>query len=91
MQPDPVDEDALSKCILIGFSDRVARRIDEGQSRCELVHGRRGTLAKESVVRKSPLMVVAEVQEIGGKPGDVNTVLSLATSIEIDWLHEFFR
>ena len=91
VQPDPVDEEALSKCILIGFSDRVARRIDEGQSRCELVHGRRGTLAKESVVRKSPLMVVAEVQEIGGKPGDVNTVLSLATSIEIDWLHEFFH
>ena len=87
-QPRALDEDALRKCILIGFSDRVARRTDEGQSRCELVHGRRGMLSKESVVRESPLMVVAEVQEIGGKPGDVNTVLSLATSIEIEWLHE---
>ena len=54
------------------------------------MHGRRGMLAKESVVRESPLMVVSEVQEIGGKPGDVNTVLSLATSIEIAWLHELF-
>ena len=35
-------------------------------------------------------MVVAEIQEIGGKPGDVNTVLSLATAIEIEWLHELF-
>jgi ATP-dependent helicase HrpB len=86
----PVGEDALRRCILIGFSDRVAHRIDEGQSRCELVHGRRGTLARESVVRQSNLMVVAEIQEIGGKPGDVNTVLSLATAIEIEWLRELF-
>ncbi len=87
---NPAGDEALRKCILIGFSDRVARRIDEGQSRCDLVHGRRGTLARESVVRQSPLMVVAEIQEIGGKPGDVNTVLSLATAIEMDWLKEFF-
>jgi ATP-dependent helicase HrpB len=82
--------DALRKCILIGFSDRVARRIDEGQPRCELVHGRRGTLARESVVRESRLLVVAEVQEIGGKPGDINTVLSLGTAIELGWLQELF-
>jgi len=87
---NPVGDEALRKCILIGFSDRVARRIDEGQPRCDLVHSRRGTLARESVVRQSPLMVVAEIQEIGGKPGDVNTVLSLATAIEIDWLKQFF-
>ena len=57
-----VNEEALRKCILIGFSDRVARRIDEGTLRCELVHGRRGTLARESVVKDSPLLVAAEIQ-----------------------------
>jgi ATP-dependent helicase HrpB len=36
------------------------------------------------------LLVVAEVQEISGKPGDVNTVLSLATAIELEWLRELF-
>ena len=36
-----MNEEALQKCILIGFSDRVARRIDEGTLRCDLVHGRR--------------------------------------------------
>lgn len=86
----PIDDVALRKCVLLGFSDRVARRIDEGQSRCELVHGRRGVLTKESVVREARLLVVAEIQEIGGKPGDVNTVLSLATAIEADWLRESF-
>jgi len=85
-----LDVDALRKCVLIGFSDRVARRVDEGQSRCDLVHGRRGTLVRESVVHRSPLMVVAEIQEIGGRAGDVNTLLSLATAIEIEWLHELF-
>ena len=101
-----IANEALRKCILIGFSDRVARRIDEGTLRCELVHGRRGNLARESVVRGSPLLVAAEVQELGGrqkgrggsarKPDhlqsskEVNTILSLATAIEADWLHELF-
>jgi ATP-dependent helicase HrpB len=60
-------EEALRKCILIGFSDRVARRLDSGTLRCELVHGRRGTLARESVVQSCPLLVAAEVREVEGK------------------------
>jgi ATP-dependent helicase HrpB len=82
-------EEALRKCILIGFSDRVAR-IEDGSLRCELVHGRRGTLARESVTRGKPLIVAAEIQEIGGRAGEVNTIVSLATTIEIDWLRELF-
>ena len=84
------NSDALRKCILIGFSDRVARRVDEGTLRCALVHGRRGTLAKESVARNSSLLVAAEIREIGGRQGDVNTVLSLATAIPIEWLQDLF-
>ena len=84
------NNEALRKCILIGFSDRVARRVDEGTLRCTLVHGRRGTLATESVVRNSALLVAAEVREIGGRKGDVNTILSLATAISIEWLQELF-
>jgi ATP-dependent helicase HrpB len=83
------NEEALRKCILIGFSDRVAR-MDEGSLRCELVHGRRGTLARESVARARHLLVAAEVQEIGGRPGEVSTILSLATAIEAEWLAELF-
>jgi ATP-dependent helicase HrpB len=83
-------EEALRKCILIGFSDRVARRLDSGTLRCDLVHGRRGTLARESVVQASPLLVAAEVREVEGKEKSVQTVLSLATAIEEPWLHELF-
>ena len=89
-QPREVKEEALQKCILIGFSDRVARRLDEGTLRCEMVHGRRGVLARESKVQHSPLFVAAEIREIEGRDRELNTVISLATAIEISWLHELF-
>jgi len=85
-----VKDEALQKCILIGFSDRVGRRMDQGTLRCELVHGRRGVLARESKVQQSPLFVVAEIREIEGRDREVNTILSLATAIEADWLRELF-
>ncbi|MDB6032559.1 MAG: hrpB, partial [Verrucomicrobiales bacterium] len=85
----PFNEQALRKCILIGFSDRVARRLDTA-GRCELVHGRRGTLARESIVQKSHLLVAAEVREVEGKDKNVNTMLSLATQIEPEWLRQIY-
>jgi ATP-dependent helicase HrpB len=88
VKPREVKDEALQKCILIGFSDRVARRLDQGTLRCELVHGRRGVLACESAVQHSPLFVAAEVREVEGR--EVNTILSLATAIEVDWLREFY-
>ena len=90
VKPAEVAEQALQKCILIGFSDRVARRADSGTLRCELVHGRRGLLARESAVHHSPLLVAAEVREIEGKDKTVSTLLSLATAIEETWLRELF-
>src|SRR5262249_38907916 len=69
---------------------RVAHRLDHGTLRCELVHGRRGVLARESVVQHAPLFVAAEIREVEGKDKEVNTILSLATAIEADWLRELF-
>jgi ATP-dependent helicase HrpB len=88
--PKEIPDEALQKCLLIGFSDRVARRVDSGTLRCELVHGRRGVLARESAVQNQPLLVAAEVREIEGKDKAVNTLLSLATAIEEPWLRELF-
>jgi ATP-dependent helicase HrpB len=89
-RPNEVKDENLQKCILIGFSDRVARRMDQGTLRCELVHGRRGVLARESKVQHSPLFVVAEIREVEGRDREVNTILSLATAIEVEWLKELF-
>jgi ATP-dependent helicase HrpB len=80
----------VRKCVLAGFSDQVAKRLDGGTLRCELVHGRRGFLARESAIQRAPLLVVAEVSEIGRGDGEVSTLLSLATAIEEAWLKELF-
>ncbi len=85
-----VPDESMQKCLLIGFSDRVARRLDEGTLRCEVVHGRRGVLARESVARRGGLIVAAEIREVEGADRSLNTLLSLATVVEPDWLKELF-
>ena len=85
-----VNGDDVRKCVLAGFSDHVAKRLDAGTLRCELVHARRGVLARESVIQKAPLLVAAEVSEIEGRGGEVNVLLTLATAIEEAWLAELF-
>ncbi|MEY4005013.1 MAG: hypothetical protein RLZZ221_1109, partial [Verrucomicrobiota bacterium] len=86
----PYRDDDVRKCVLAGFSDHVARRLDAGTLRCELVHHRRGMLARESAVAKAPLLVAAEISEIGGRGGEVTVLLSLGTAIEESWLDELF-
>ena len=84
-----VDGTQVRKCVLAGFSDHVARRLDRGTLRCELVHGRRGQLARESGVQSAPLLVAAEVNEIEAR-GEVAVLLGLATAVEEAWLRELF-
>ena len=90
LQEGPVDDAELRKCVLAGFSDQLARRLDRGTLRCELVHQRRGVLARESVVQEAGLLVAAEVSEIEGRGGEVNVLLALATAVEETWLQELF-
>lgn len=80
----------VRKCVLAGFSDQLAKRLDVGTLRCELVHGRRGLLARESCIQKARLLVAAEISEIEGRGGEVNVLLSLATAIDEAWLKEIF-
>jgi ATP-dependent helicase HrpB len=83
------DPAAIRRCLLLGFSDRLAVRIDAGTLRCALVHGRTGELRRESSIRNAKLLVAAEVDEIQAR-GGVTTYLSLATAIEEAWLQELF-
>lgn len=83
------DPAAVRRCLLLGFSDRLAVRLDAGTLRCALVHGRTGELRRESSVRHAKLLVAAEVDEIQAR-GGVTTYLSLATAVEESWLQELF-
>jgi len=84
---DTADE-ALQRCVLAGFPDMVALRLDSGTLRCALVHGRKGVLARESVVT-TPLLVASEVREVAIR-GEVETLLTLGTAIREEWLRELF-
>ncbi len=80
--------EALQRCVLAGFPDMVALRLDRGTLRCALVHGRKGVLARESTVT-APLLVASEVREVQMR-GEVETLLTLATAIREEWLRELF-
>ena len=84
-----IDGVAVRKCVLLGFSDHLARRLDRGTLRCELVHARRGLLARDSAVQEASLLVAAEITEIESR-GEVSTLLALGTAIEESWLKELF-
>lgn len=85
----PADPAWVRRCILLGLSDRVAVRLDQGTLRCAVVHGRRGELRRETAVREAPLLVAAEIEEVQVR-GEVTTLLSQATAIEESWLRELF-
>jgi len=84
----PDSDEALQRCVLAGFPDMVAMRLDRGTLRCALVHGRKGVLARESRV-ETPLLVASEVREVQMR-GEVETLLTLATAIREEWLRELF-
>ena len=84
------DAGAIQRCVLAGFPDQVAVRLDQGTLRCALVHGRRGVLERESVVHRAPLLVASEIREIESSDKERQVLLTLATRIEEPWLRELF-
>ncbi len=83
-------QEAIRQCVLTAFIDQLALRRDEGTLRCDLVHGRRGALARDSAVRHSRLFVASEIDEIEHGSGELNVILRLATAVEEAWLVELF-
>ena len=90
VEETPAAGDKLRRCVLAGFSDHLGRRLDGGTLRCRLSGGRAGTIARESVVRDRPLILAAEMKEIGRTDGEVEVVLGLVTAVEESWLREMF-
>ncbi len=81
---------AIARCVLAGFPDQVAVRLDQGTLRCALVHHRRGLLARDSVVHRAPLLTASEIREIESSDGERQVLLTLATAIKEEWLRQFF-
>jgi ATP-dependent helicase HrpB len=85
----PAGAEAIQRCVLAGFSDQLARRIDRGTLRCRLIHHRTGELARESVVRESDLLVAGEIREVQSRD-ELRVLLSQATAVEEAWLRDAF-
>ena len=90
LETGEVKAGSIERCVLAGFPDQVAVRLDAGTLRCALVHGRRGVLARESAVHGARLLVASEVREIESSEKERQVLLTLATKIEEDWLRELF-
>ena len=89
--PEPAewsDWQALGKCLLTAFSDQLAKRLDEGTLRCELVHGKRGTRRRESLV-ESACFLSTDIEERNVQ-GSVQLMLGRNTPVEIGWIGELF-
>ena len=80
---------AFGKCLLTGYIDHLARRLDRGTLRCELVHGRRGEMRRDTLVDQAPLFVAAEVEEREVR-GDATLLLGGITAIDEAWLEELY-
>ena len=83
-------DDDLLKCVLAGFVDHLARRVDKGTLDCVVVGGRSGTLVRESVVQKSDLLVAGEIRQIVTRDKKELTLLGLASEVKLEWLRELF-
>lgn len=88
--PGKASDENIRRCLLLAFSDRLARRLDRGTVRCQMVHNRRGDIARESVIDDAEYFVASEIHEIEGRDKSVQTLLSKNTAIDEDWLLQHF-
>ena len=82
-------EDALLRCVLAGFPDRVARRRRAGSRRAVIVGGAGVALDPSSVVRDAELFVAVDL-EAGERRERAEARVRLASAVERSWLEEMF-
>lgn len=69
----------LVACLLSGFPDQIARRLNRSNRACALTGGRRGQIAESSVVQESELFLTTEITEIEAK--ELNVLLNFNTAV----------
>jgi HrpA-like helicases len=81
----------LARCLLLAYPDHLAVRRDKGTLICALRDNRHGVLARESIARTAQILVASDIRETKGNGREIKTILSLATEIKEEWLHEHFE
>jgi ATP-dependent helicase HrpB len=83
----PHPDEALARCLLLAYPDRLARR--RGRTRlCELRNGRRGELAAGTAVHDAAFLVATDIRETGGRGQTPRVLLSGCCAVREEWLRE---
>lgn len=82
-------EDALLRCVLVGFPDRVVRRREPGSPRGVMVGGTGVALDPASVVREEDLFVAVDL-DAGPRRERSEARVRVASAVEREWLAEVF-
>lgn len=77
----------LARCVIAGFEDHLAVRLDPARPHCAMQGRRRVTLDERSVVRTATPLVALDQREIG-RGDEGNVVLALATAVPAELLSE---
>ncbi len=83
--PDRAED--LLRCLLVGFPDHVAVKMETERPHCAMTGRRRVVLDRQSVVRSAGLLLAVEINEIG-RGENVETNLALSSALDPAWLAE---
>jgi len=78
--PDSSDE-ALQRCLLAAYPDRLARRREPGSARGVMVGGRGVRLLETSRVRDAELFLCIDIDA-----GEADTLVRQASAVRLEWL-----
>ncbi|HEV8293267.1 MAG TPA: DEAD/DEAH box helicase, partial [Tepidisphaeraceae bacterium] len=79
--------DAMAECLLVGFPDHLAVRLNAKNPAVALTNNRRGQIDPSTVAQHVGLLLPIEITEIGAGSA-VKTVLSMITELEKSWADE---
>lgn len=76
---------SLIQSVITGFRDHIAVRLDAQRPHAAMAGRRKVVMDRESVVRSPCVLVALDVREMGHRDA-AQTVLSLASRVEVAWL-----
>jgi ATP-dependent helicase HrpB len=84
--------EGFAESLLIAYPDRLISRKDTSTLQCNLRENRRGDLDPDTIVRKAPLCIAADVRESRHSAGQILKVqLSMICEIRPEWLTKYFN
>jgi ATP-dependent helicase HrpB len=84
--------EGFAESLLIAYPDRLISRKDSSTLQCNLRDNRRGDLDPDTIVRKAPLCIAADVRESRHSAGQILKVqLSMICEIRPEWLTKYFN